>query len=290
MHKGDGRLAVVLTLPVVVISAAFFLFPLLHSLVISFLDYDLNASSRPWVGLKNYFSALNDPRFRGSLLLTIFLMAVSIAAQMSAGLAIALTLNRPFPGRAVVRALILVPWAMPMIACAIIWKLMLNSQVGVVNLLLGALGLIDGSVNWLGPLTAIWSIAMVEVWKWTPLVVVLLLAGLQTIPRELYESASVDGASRLRTMLYVTLPMLKGPILIALLLRTIEASRIFDVIYAMTGGGPDNATKVATYLIYEVAFTHSQYGMGAAMAYLLTLMIMIPIGGYLYLLRREVRA
>ena len=105
---------------------------------------------------------------------------------------------------------------------------------------------------------------------------------------ELYEAAWVDGASRLRSLLYVTLPMLRGPILIALLLRTIEASRIFDVIYAMTGGGPDNATKVATYLIYEVAFTHSQYGVGRAMAYLLTLMLMIPLGVYLYLLRREV--
>jgi multiple sugar transport system permease protein len=237
------------------------LFPLLYVIYLSFYRRLLIFDIFRFVGLENYRFLLQDERFWNALQNTAYFTVVSVSAQMLLGLGIALLLNRPFRGKDWVRAGILVPWVIPTVVSARMWEWIYNPEFGVLNFLLGA------KINWLGtPRLALHAAIFADVWKTTPFVVILLLAGLQVIPRELYQAARVDGAGTWASFRRITLPLLAPVLLVALIFRALDAWRVFDVIYVLTGGGPANTTETLSLYAYKVLFQTLQFGYGSALS------------------------
>jgi len=245
---------------------------------------------QPFIGLGNYIDILGDPYFWKSIGRTVYFTVVSISVEMVAGVAVALLLNTQFVGRALLRTLVLIPWALPVTIDAIMWKWIFNPVYGAFNSALLQLGLIDQYRTWLSaPLSAMHVVILVDVWKVTPLVILLTLAALQTIPHELYEVAMIDGANRWKAFWNVTFPLLTPTLLIILIVRTMDAFKVFDIIYIMTSGGPSDGTKVIAYYTYLEAFSFLRLGRGAALAYLMTLFIAVLAFFYVRLMKaREV--
>ncbi len=269
--------------------AAFLLvaaFPLGQVFFYSLTDATLSATE-PWrfVGLSNYLDLLfHDPDFHQALWVTLVFTVVSVALETLLGLAIALLLNRPFPGRNWVRAVVLLPWAIPTVVSAQMWRWMLHDIYGVVNLLAVSLGLLPHKVAWLSqPATALPTLILVDVWKTTPFMVLLLLAGLQVIPRELYESAEMDGAGAWQRFRFVTLPLLWPILLVAVIFRTVDALRVFDLVYVMTGGG----SRTETLAVYarRVLIDFQELGYGSALSVVILLLIL----GFAVLYARRLR-
>jgi multiple sugar transport system permease protein len=211
--------------------------------------------------LENFVRLWNDARFWNALANTLYFTVVSVALEVILGLAIAMLLHRAFKGKGFMRAIVLIPWAIPTVVAAKMWEWMYNGDFGVLNYLLGA------HINWLG--SAVWALnaaIFLDVWKTTPFVALLLMAGLHTIPKELYQAAKVDGASPWVTFLRVTLPLLRPLLLVVLIFRTIDAFRVFDTIYVLTGGGPGNTTETLSIYAYKVLFQTLQFGYGSTLA------------------------
>lgn len=242
----------------------------------------------PFVGLANYALLIASPDFQAAAWRTLYFVAVSLAIQLPAGLAIALLLNRAFPGRGLVRALVLVPWALPTIVSASLWAWIYQAGYGALNGFLLQVGLIDRPILWLGsPGLAMNMIIVADTWKVLPFYVMLFLAGLQTISPDLYEAARVDGASRWQQLWNVTLPSLRPVILIILVLRTAETFRVFDIVFQMTQGGPAGGTTVLAYQAYLKAFWELNFGQGAAASFIITLVVLAIAAGYIRILNRE---
>jgi ABC-type sugar transport system permease subunit len=204
------------------------------------------------------------------------------------GFLIALVLNQKFVGRGFVRAFILLPWAIPTIVNGILWEWIYNANYGALNGLLFQLGMIDNYKNWLGePWLALNMIIIADTWKMTPFYVILYLAGLQTIPRELYDSAKIDGAGIWKRFLHITLPMLKPIILVILVLRTMQAFKVFDIIYIMTKGGPSGGTMVISFYTYIESFGNLNFGYGSAMSFIIAVIIISIAALYKKLLDQD---
>ncbi len=284
-------LAWALITPALIVVFALILMPIVRAFWMSLHIIDLKrpALGQPFVGLKNYREILSDREFWASVGRTSYFMAVSIILEMVLGVSVALLLNTEFRGRALLRSLILIPWALPITIDAIMWKWIFNPSYGALNSLLLQLGLIDNYRTWLStPRSAMHVLIIADVWKVTPLVILLSLAGLQTIPKSLYEAAVVDGSSRLYSLRHITLPLLMPTLVIVLVIRTMDAFKVFDLIYIMTSGGPSDGTKVIAYHTYLEAFRYLKLGEGAALAYLMTLFIALMAFAYIRLLNREV--
>jgi ABC-type sugar transport system permease subunit len=267
---------------------ALYIYPLIYSLGISFLRSDIRYPEE-FRGLKNYVEIFQEPDLLISFWRTIYFTVSSLAIETVGGIAIAVAFNNKFLGRPAARSLILIPWAIPPVVNAIIWNWLVHAKIGVLNYVLYSLHLIPRYKPWLAdPGWAMNLIVLADAWKWTPLVVLLVLAGLQAIPEELYEAATIDGAGGLTVFFRVTLPVISWPVLVTLILRTVEAIRVFDIIYVMTRGGPANATKLTTFYVWEIAFKHHMMGKGAALAYLITFLIVILAVLYYRLLNRRV--
>jgi multiple sugar transport system permease protein len=237
------------------------LFPLLYVIYLSFHRRLLIFDISKFVGLENYRFLLEDDRFWNALQNTAYFTAVSVSAQLLLGLGIALLLNRSFRAKDWVRALILVPWVIPTVVSARMWEWIYNPEFGILNFLLGA------KINWLGtPGLALHAAIFADVWKTTPFVVILLLAGLQIIPRDLYQAARVDGAGSWVAFRRITLPLLMPVLLVALVFRMLDAWRVFDVIYVLTGGGPANTTETLSLYAYKMLFQTLQFGYGSALS------------------------
>lgn len=237
------------------------LFPLLYVIYLSFHRRLLIFDISRFIGLENYRFLLQDDRFWNALQNTAYFTAVSVSAQLLLGLGIALLLNRSFRGRDWVRALVLVPWVIPTVVSARMWEWIYNPEFGILNFLLGA------KINWLGtPGLALHAAIFADVWKTTPFVVILLLAGLQIIPRELYQAARVDGAGAWAAFRRITLPLLMPVLMVALIFRMLDAWRVFDVIYVLTGGGPANTTETLSLYAYKMLFQTLQFGYGSALS------------------------
>ncbi len=289
LERNEGLFALLLVLPAVLIVLALYVYPLIYSFVISFYRSDIRYPGDEFRGLKNYIEIFQEPELLVSFWRTIWFTAASLAIEMTAGIAIAVALNNRFRGRPVARSLILIPWAIPPVVSGIIWNWLAHAKIGLFNFVLYKAGLIARYKPWLAdPTWAMNLIIIADAWKWTPLVVLLILAGLQAIPDELYEAARIDGAGGASIFLRVTLPMISWPILVTLILRTVEAIRVFDIIYVMTRGGPANATKLTTFYVWEIAFKHHRMGFGAALAYLITALIVILAVLYYRLISRRV--
>jgi multiple sugar transport system permease protein len=215
-----------------------------------------------YVGLANYRLLWEDARFWNALGNTVYFTAVAVSIELVLGLLLALGLQRRFPGRPLVRVAILIPWAIPTVVSAKLWGWLFNPDFGLINHLLGTTEL-----DWMGsPTLAIHAAILVDVWKTTPFVALLLLAGLQVIPEQLYKAARVDGASSWRMFREITLPLLAPAIGVTLLFRTLDAFRVFDAVFVLTGGGPANTTETLSIYAYKVLFTTLQFGYGSTLA------------------------
>jgi multiple sugar transport system permease protein len=233
-------------------------------------------------GLGNYLDLLQDGRFLQSLFNTLYITVVAVSLELVLGLAIAMLIHENFPGRGLARAAILVPWAIPTVVSAKMWEWILNPDFGVLNHLLGT------NAHWLGhPVLAIHSVILVDVWKTTPFAALLLLAGLQVIPEDIYRASKVDGASAWKRFFHITLPLLKPVILITVLFRTLDTFRIFDVVYVLTGGGPANTTETLSLYAYKLYFQMLDFGYGSVVSVIIFVSIMTLSLVYLRLLMRR---
>ncbi|ADH98971.1 carbohydrate ABC transporter permease [Salisediminibacterium selenitireducens] len=229
-----------------------------------------------FIGLANYGKYLTDARMWQSLWNTTFFTVVSVFFELTIGLAVALVINRAFIGRGAVRAAVLIPWAIPTAVSAMMWSYLYDGQFGIIAHYFAQLGLIsDSSVLLSTGSGAMFSIILADVWKTMPYMALLLLAGLQTISDSLYEAAEVDGAGKVQRFIYITLPMLKSAILVALLFRTLDAFRVFDLIYVLTGGGPANSTESISVYAYQVLFAQQNFGEGSVLSVIVFISIAI---------------
>jgi trehalose/maltose transport system permease protein len=245
LQRKQTRLAWLMLLPALAAVAFVALYPLGQTVYYSFTDQQFLAGIEPrhWVGLENYKDLIHDTLFRDAVVLTVKFTLITVIFEFVLGMIIALVVNSGFKGRGVMRAMMLVPWAIPTVVAAQMWKWMYNDIYGVVNDAGVRLHLISHNVAWISqPNTALGSVAAVDIWKTTPFVALLLLAGLQVIPTELYEAARVDGASAWRQFWRITLPLLRPAILVALIFRTLDALRVFDVFNVFFGNRPDTQT------------------------------------------------
>ena len=259
-------------------------YPVLYVIYLSFHRKLLIFDISRFVGLDNYLFLIRDERFWNAFRNTVYLTGVSVALELALGLCIAVLLNRVFRAKGITRAVVLLPWAIPTVVSARMWEWMFNTDFGVLNFLLGI------KVNWLGdPFWAIHAAILMEVWKTTPFVVILLTAGLQVIPRELYQAARIDGASGWAIFSRITLPLLKPVILVVLIFRTLDAFRVFDSIYVLTGGGPANTTETLSIYAYKVLFQTLQFGYGSAVSVVVFLCTGLISLFYIRLLSKGVR-
>jgi ABC-type sugar transport system permease subunit len=289
----EAGFALLLLAPAALVVFGVVLYPAGRALVISF--YDVTSPLRrafPFVGLDNYAEIMASERFWTAAGHTLYFTVTSTAAELVLGIGLALLLAAPLKLRWLLRSVVILPWALPTIVNGAMWRWLLNAEYGVVNAVLTQLHLQDGYRSWLGsPFLALNMVVVADVWKNTSLVAFFLLAGLQTIPRELYEAARVDGAGPVSSFFRITLPLLVPTIAIVLVLRTIEAFKVFDIVFVMTGGGPASGTETITYFTYLQAFSGQRFGFGSALAYLTVLAILVLAVIYLRLLRQsEMRA
>ncbi|HEU4649138.1 MAG TPA: sugar ABC transporter permease [Gemmatimonadales bacterium] len=267
-EQQEARLAWWLVLPAVGTIVLIALFPLAWTVWESVHLHDLRMPwlGRPFVGLDQYVEAFHDPRFWGALGHTVFFAGVSVGLELLFGLVLALGLNQAYRGRGLVRAAVLVPWAIPTVVAGLLWRFMFEGQ-GIVNGVLGQLGVLREPLVWFIHAGTAWvPVILADVWKTTPFVALLLLAGLQNIDASLYEAARIDGASAWRQFRYVTLPLLKPAILVALIFRTLDAFRVFDLIYALTGGGPGTSTEPIALYTFNALLQNLRFGYGSALS------------------------
>jgi len=265
--------------------------PLARAAWMSLFDISLiHPGQEPFVGLGNYIDQLTSPAFWAAVWRSLYFTVVSTTLELLFGLALALLMDQPLRGRWLLRTLVILPWALPTIVNALMWRWIDNAEYGALNALLTQLGLLADYKVWLSDNDlAMWMVIIADVWKMTPLVAILLLAALQSVDRELVEVAKVDGATTFQSFLMVVLPLITPVILIVLVLRTMEAFKVFDIIWIMTGGGPANSTQTIAIYAYQTAFQGYDFGAGAALGYLIALIIMALAAVYLRLLGRTGR-
>ncbi|PRH87245.1 ABC transporter permease [Labrys okinawensis] len=256
-----------LILPLLISLGSVSVYPIVNGVWLSLTNTSLVTQEDAFVGLANYRTLLGDDAFWNAWGHTVLFTAVSTALETVLGLGMALLLYEPFAGRSLVRAAMLVPWAMPTVVTSKMFGWLFDGQHGLINYLLKSVGLIDGNINWYGSVDhALDTIIIADVWKTTPFMALLLLAGLQTVPRSLTEAAKMDGASAWRIFWHVRLPLLLPTLLIAGMFRALDAFRIFDLVYVLTGGGPADSTETLSTLSYKVLFSTLQFGYGSALS------------------------
>ena len=290
MASRGTRWYTLLLAPMILVMGAVIGWPLIHTFVLSFTDTQLmNVSAPSLVGLENFIKGLGNQGFLDALKVSGLFALVVVSSEMVLGTSVALLLNEPFRGRNLVRALLILPWAVPTTVNAIMWRLIYNPEYGALNSLLFQLGFLDSYISWLGSADkALWSVMFADIWKNFSLVAMIALASLQTLPDSQLEAAKIDGAGAWQRFRYITLPHLIPSLQVALVLRIIEAVKVFDIIYIMTKGGPANKTRSASIFVYQEAFTNSRMGSGAAYAIIMVCLIMILIAFYIRgLSRRE---
>jgi len=260
--------------PSLVLIAIVIVFPLAYSFYLSFQDFDLSVGpEHSFVGVRNYTEALvNDHRFVASVWNTVVLIVPSLAAELLLGLGIALLLNRVTRGRPIITALLAIPAMVSPVMAAMAWRMMFGVKYGAINNLGRQLGILDVYFDWFSsPFMSVLSVVLVEVWHNTPFMMLVLLAGLQSIPQELYESARVDGASPRQSFWHVTLPLLKFTMVVGIMIRMIDLTKLFGLIFVLTFGGPGGATETVAFNTYLVGFKDFRMSYAAALSYVIVL-------------------
>jgi multiple sugar transport system permease protein len=275
------RFMLFLVAPAALLMLLFQVVPIVIGANASFRDWALYNPKKTWVGLAHYDAVLSDPEFLGVVLPNTFLfMALSVSGALVVGLALALLLNRPFAGQKLVQTVLLVPLMVAPVIAAIMMRWMFNDQFGIVNAVLEGVGL-DGQPWLVERWTAFGVILLTDIWLWTPWYTVLLLAGLQSLPREPFEAAAIDGTSTWRVFTHLTLPMLRPVIVVCVVIRAIDAFRTFDIVWTLTGGGPGRSTELFSLYAYVLAFLSLDFGRGSAAAIIGGLIILV-VGAVLY--------
>lgn len=281
----DRRQGYLLIAPAVAALVAVALYPILAAVGLSLQRVILVFHEQRFIGLDNYAFLLRDGRFWSALRNTAYFTGVAVALELLLGLGFALLLDSAFRGRGLLRAAILVPWAIPTVISAKMWAWLFNPDYGLVSRLLTR-----GEVNWLGmPGYAMHAAIAVDVWKTTPFVALILLAGLQSIPSDVRKAAQLDGASAGRILWSITLPLLRPTLLLALVFRSLDAFRVFDAVYVLTEGGPANTTETLSIYAYKTLMRAGDFGYGSTLAVATFVCVAVLSAAYLRLLsRREV--
>lgn len=265
--------------PAALYLALFFGYPIVKNFAMSFQEYTsatFFSGVAPFVGLQNYRAVLADPIFAKALVNTGIFTVVSIAGQFVIGMALALFFRRSFPLSGVLRSMLLLPWLLPMIVSAAVWKWILEQDSGILNAFLEAVGLISSPIPWLTSSdTALIAVVMVNIWLGIPFNVVLLYSGLQAIPGEIYEAGEIDGATGWSSFRHLTLPLLRPVVSVVLLLGVIYTIKVLDLILGLTGGGPANATQTIATRSYEMSFVEFDFGQGAALGNVLIVIALV---------------
>ena len=261
--------------PLLVLFAAAVGYPLLYSFYLSLTNYSIvRGKDVRFVGTDQYARALHDPNYWQALRVTFTFVICSVILELIVGMSIALALQKQRWARDFTRSFLLTPMFVTPIAVGLMFRFLLNQQLGVIPVVLAKLGV---SYDFFGPGKALYSIVIIDVWQWTPFMVLLLLAGLESLPRQPYEAARVDGASAAYTFRRVTLPMLSSVLMVAVLIRSLDAMKVFEYVYAITRGGPGTETQTAQYFIYQTGISFFRLGQASAMAYILLAIVMAAI-------------
>lgn len=284
----DGAVIRMFIMPTLILLILMNVFPLIYSLYLSFTNYSVISGDPPsWVGVDNYTKILSDERFWGNFTITGRYALLSVVLQMIVGFGLAMLLREKFKASGLITTLILVPMMLSPIVVGVFWRLMFNPSLGVFNYLLGYTN-VETAPEWLAePNLALWAIIIVDVWMWSPFVMLLSLAGLSAIPDYLYEAAAIDRASSWFQFRRITLPQVMPLLLIAVLFRTIEAFKQFDLVMGITGGGPGDVTETVSVRLYRLAF-QGQFdtGMSSALAYIVLVIIIAVSNLYIKALNR----
>ncbi|MDF1598464.1 sugar ABC transporter permease [Mesorhizobium sp. YIM 152430] len=290
LEKSERRLGLLMILPAFLLLFAVVLFPIGRLLVTSTQQLRLTEPwlGTPFIGLAHYQKALADPRFWETTLNTFIYIAVTVPGAIVVGLGLALLANQPFRVKWPVRLGLLLPWALPLVFAGLIFRWFFEFNQGIVNNILMWVGL--PKLAWLtDPFLATVAICIAIIWKTSSFVALILLAGLQTIPKSLYEAAEIDGASKWQQFIEITLPMLRPAIIVAAIFRTITAIQTFDIPYAMTNGGPGNSTETLAMYIHKTTIDFLDLGYGSALAVLMFVVSLAMTAGYLRYTRRDPR-
>lgn len=279
---------VLLVGPSVLVLGVLALYPILRVLADSFFNVDYASGQRAFTGLENYRAVLADSEFAASFFNTLQFTVVASVSEVVLGGALALLFFRAFRGRRFVIPLLILPMMLSTLVCSSIWRNWLNYS-GFLNALLAVFGL--PGVQWLSdPNLAIWSLVLVDVWQWTPMAFLIILAGLQSIAPELYEAARTDGASEWQCLRHITLPLIVPQIVLAMLLRSIDTFKLFDKVYALTGGGPGNATQTLSTYIYDTGFRFFNMGPASAASVMMLLVSAVLVAANVWLSIRKAGA
>jgi multiple sugar transport system permease protein len=285
--RSSNRLAFFFLIPSLIFVSVFTLYPIFESFRLSFYRLILTL---PWLGQKmvgweNYIDLWTDPVALQALQTTLIFVAVTVPSELLLGLGMALVMNEAFRGRGLLRAIVLIPWAIPTVVSSQMWRFIFNDRYGLFNFVLFG----GDTERYLAPLAhphfALLAIMAAEVWKTAPFAALIMLAGLQTISEELYEAASIDGATAWQKFRHVTLPLIRPALLLALLFRTIDALRVFDLVFVMTQGGPADATNVLQFYGYKKTFAEGMVGYGSSIAVTVFLISLILALAYLRALK-----
>ena len=281
IQQRDQRFGFLLTLPGLATLFIIIIFPLVFTIITSFYDYTLlNPNHDDFVGLENYQEVLEEEYIGHSVIITIQFVLATVFIEFIIGFALALALDKVQRFKSVYYLILLAPLMINPVVVGLVWRMILHTELGIMNYLLKLLSI--NRVNWLGDSDiAFWTIVFVDIWHQVSFMTILLLAGLAALPREPYEAARMDGASALRCLIYITLPLMRPVIIVALLLRLIFAVKTFDIIYIMTKGGPGIATDLVSYFIYRSAFFSLDIGRASALSVGL-LVIVLLLTFYLY--------
>jgi multiple sugar transport system permease protein len=289
LARSDRRLAYLMLLPAVAWLAVLIVAPIAYSFVLSFFDWSLTDldKAKPFVGLANFERLVSDPMVRTALVNTVVFVIASVSVELVLGFVIASALFEITRGRRLANALILLPMIIAPVITALLWRYLLDPQFGLVSQLLRLGGIAD-SFDWFGTDSrALAGLIMVDVWQWTPFVILILHAGMLSISPELFEAATVDGASRPRISWHVVLPALQPLFLLVLLFRTIDTYRIFDTIFVLTKGGPGTATETIGLYTYRTGFSYFDMGYAMALSVFILATVVVIALFYVRLLRRR---
>lgn len=266
------KLPYLFLLPGILLVLAFNFIPFIDTLVLSFKNAKLILPEETFTGFANYKAILTYSRFWYSLFVTLLFVVVSISLEAVLGVCLGLMMNRLSPVHTMLRILVLIPWTIPTVVTAKMWQWMFDYNLGIINYLFHYLGI--PRMNWFGqPLMAFFSIVIADVWKTAPFVAIIVLAGLSAIPQEMYKASVIDGANSWQRFRYITLPLLLPVLGVAILFRAIDALRIFDLVYVLTGGGPGGSTETLSVYAYKLFFYKGDFGQGAATSVIILLLV-----------------
>ena len=271
----DRHFDLLMVLPALVALAAMVGGPLVYTIGLSFTDWHISSVRPPgWAGIANFINIFQDDSFYRALGVTLYFTFGSLVLQIVLAVALAEFLNRKFVGKSLVRSLLILPMASTPVALSILWRLMLHPTLGILNHLISVIGL--SPQPWLAQGTTVLPVLiMVDVWHWTPLIMLIAMAGMSTIDRTLYEAAVIDGASDLQRFWRITLPLIRPAVVVAAMLRLMDSLKTFDEIYVITGGGPGTASRILNLFIFDQGFRYFQMGYASSLVIFMTVFMMV---------------